>query len=81
VLKSKYNFTKCKVKGGFEQMARNWLREMRLSKNKTMKQVASEAEVSECYYCQIESGARNVSINVAKKIALVLGFAWTKFFE
>ena len=61
--------------------SRDWLKEIRISKNMTMKQVASEAGVSECYYCQIESGSRNASIAIAKKIATVFDIPWTKFFE
>ena len=48
---------------------------------KTMKDIATEADISECYYSQIESGARDASVTVAKKIANVLGFPWEKFFE
>ena len=60
---------------------RKWLKEIRLNAKKTMKDIATEADISECYYSQIESGARDASVTVAKKIANVLGFPWEKFFE
>ena len=60
---------------------RKWLKKIRTKANKTMKNVAENAGISECYYSQIENGARNASVSVAKKIAEVLGFDWQKFFE
>ena len=60
---------------------RKWLKEAREKKGLTMKSVAVAAGISECYYCQIESGKRNAAPNVAKKIASVLGISWVKFFE
>ncbi|MBR3967722.1 MAG: helix-turn-helix transcriptional regulator [Clostridia bacterium] len=62
-------------------ISRDWLKDIRITSGKTMKEVSSEAEISECYYCQIESGDRNASVSVAKKIAAALGFSWQKFFE
>ena len=60
---------------------RNWLKKIRIKANKTMKSVAENVGISECYYSQIENGTRNASVSVAKKIAEVLGFDWQKFFE
>ena len=60
---------------------REWLKNIRTNAGKTMKIVAIEAGISECYYCQIEGGVRNVSVKNAKKIATVLGFDWKRFFE
>lgn len=62
-------------------ISRDWLKEIRTSSGLTMKEVSSKADISECYYSQIESGVRNASVSVAKKIAEVLGFSWQKFFE
>ena len=60
---------------------RNWLKELRKCAGLTMKQVADAAEISECYYSQIENGTRNASVPVAKKIADTLGFEWQRLFE
>lgn len=59
----------------------SWLRDMRIGAKKTLRDVAKEAEVSECYVSQIETGERRPSVEVAKRIAAVLGFEWTRFFE
>ena len=63
------------------EVIRAWLKEIRNSKGLTMKEVSTKADISECYYSQIEGGVRNASVPVAKKIAEVLGFSWQKFFE
>ena len=60
---------------------RTWLRKIRLEKKFTMKTLAIKAGISECYYSQIENGARDCPVKTAKKIAEVLGFDWQKFFE
>ena len=60
---------------------RKWLKEQREEKKFTMKTVADKAEISECYYNQIENGTRNCPVKTAKKIANALGFPWEKFFE
>lgn len=38
----------------------------------TMKQVATQADISESTYCLIENGKRNPSLSVAMKLASVL---------
>lgn len=60
---------------------REWLKEIRKTKGCTMKAVAESAGISESYYCTIENGARNCPVETAKRIAAVLEFNWTKFFE
>jgi len=60
---------------------REWLKNKRIDSKKTMKCIADEAGISECYYSQIENGTRNVPVKTAKKIAEVLDFDWQKFFE
>ena len=60
---------------------REWLKKKRIDSKKTMKCIAEAAGISECYYCQIESGVRNVPVKTAKKIAEALGFDWQMFFE
>jgi putative transcriptional regulator len=60
---------------------REWLKNLRTNKNSTMLEVSKQAGISESYYSMIESGSRNVSVEVAKKIAAVLGFEWTRFYQ
>lgn len=60
---------------------REWLFEIRKRKNLTMAEVAARSNISESYYSLIENGNRNVPVHTAKKIAKVLGFNWTKFYE
>ena len=43
--------------------------------------LAELAGIKQNTYSNIESGKRNPSVKVAKSIASVLGFNWTKFFE
>lgn len=47
----------------------------------TLSQLALKTGVSESHLSLIESGARRPSVDVAKRLASVLGFEWTKFFE
>jgi putative transcriptional regulator len=58
---------------------RQWLVDIRGSK--TQEEIAKEAKIARSYYAQIEMGARNPSVTMAKKIAAALGFEWTIFFE
>ena len=46
-----------------------------------MRQVADAAGISESMYCLIESGKRRPSPEVAKRIAEILDFKWTRFFD
>lgn len=47
----------------------------------TQEQVAANARISRQYYGMIESGDRDPSVGVAKRIASVLNIDWTLFFE
>ncbi len=58
---------------------RSWL--INIRGNKTQKAVADECGISQNFYSWIEQGKRNPSVEVAKRIAAVLGFDWTRFFE
>lgn len=60
---------------------RLWLKELRLEKGLTQKDVAEKCNVERAYYTMIETGVRNPSVNVAKAIANIMGFDWTFFFE
>lgn len=43
--------------------------------------LANETGVTQQYIWLIENGQRRPSVEVAKKIANVLGFDWTEFFK
>ena len=58
-----------------------WLKELRTEKNLTRLKLGEIAGVSEQYVYLIEIGERRPSVAVAKKIAAVLDFDWTRFFE
>lgn len=60
---------------------RNWLLEKRKNKKLTMREVALIAKIAESSFSLIESGQRNPSVSVAKRIAKLLDFDWTKFFD
>lgn len=58
-----------------------WLKELRKSTKKSAADVATDVGVTAQYYNFIENGKRRPSVAVAKRIADVLGFEWTRFFE
>ena len=60
---------------------RTWLKDIRAQQNMTQQEVANAANVDVTMICKIELGERRPSVEVAKKIAAVLGFKWTRFFE
>jgi transcriptional regulator with XRE-family HTH domain len=60
---------------------REWLFETRTNQKFTQEKIAAESGISLSFYSLIESGDRRPSVKVAKRIADVLGFEWTKFFE
>lgn len=60
---------------------REWLKDMRLNQHMTQAEVARQVNISQPSYWAIEQGKRNPSRTNAKKIAAVLGFDWTKFYE
>lgn len=59
----------------------DWLKEIRMKQEKTQDWVADEAGISRGAYGNIENGERRPSVEVAKRIAGVLGFDWTRFYE
>lgn len=59
----------------------DWLKEIRANDGRTQEQVADEAGITRGAYCNIETGDRRPSVEVAKRIAGVLGFEWTRFYE
>jgi transcriptional regulator with XRE-family HTH domain len=60
---------------------RTWLIEYRTKKGLTQEETATKCGISRQYYSFIESGERNCPVKTAKKIAEVLDFPWTKFFD
>jgi putative transcriptional regulator len=61
---------------------RTWLKELRTkSSYMTQKELAARVGISRTMITEIENGNANPSVDVAKKIAAVLGFDWTRFFE
>ena len=60
---------------------RTWLKDIRAKKELTQQEVANAANVDVTMISKIELGERRPSVEVAKKIAAVLGFNWTRFYE
>ncbi|MCM3620467.1 helix-turn-helix transcriptional regulator [Sutcliffiella horikoshii] len=60
---------------------RVWLRKIREEAGFTQEEVASKCGIGRATYGAIETGERNATVVNAKKIANVLHFNWTIFFE
>ena len=60
---------------------RSWLRDRRLKLCMTEKKVADLVGIAQPFYHCIETGEKNPSVLTAQKIADVLDFKWTEFFE
>lgn len=60
---------------------REWLAEYRKKAEMSQEVLAEKACISQNFYSAIETGARNPSVDTAKKIADALGFDWTRFYE
>jgi len=60
---------------------RHWLLNKRNEKEFTQEDVANKADMRRSTYSMIELGQRNATVTNAKKIANVLDFDWTIFFE
>lgn len=62
---------------------RKWLADIRKEAKRTQQDVADAAGISQAYYAGIELGIRGkpLAVPVAKRIAAVLGFDWTRFYE
>ncbi|UHA72160.1 helix-turn-helix transcriptional regulator [Paenibacillus sp. 481] len=58
---------------------RNWLIHHRGAKTQT--EVAKMSFINRSSYCNIESGRRDPSVQVAKRIGRALHFDWKHFFE
>ena len=60
---------------------RAWLIKARLDKGLTQKEVAEKVKISQPSICDIEQGNKTPRPDTAKRIAKVLGFDWTRFFD
>ena len=62
---------------------RYWLKAKREEKHMTVQQVASQAGLAQAYLTNLENGKRGekLPVDTAKRIANVLGFSWTDFYE
>ena len=58
---------------------RTWL--VGLRGNQSQDKLAKKIGVAQSTYAAIETGNRNPSVETAKKIASVMGFDWTRFFD
>ncbi len=61
--------------------SRKWLAERREEKGYSQSSLARELNITSQAYCYIENNQRNPSVELAKKIADILNFSWTKFYE
>lgn len=57
----------------------DWLRKIRADKSSY--EIAKEIGIPQSTYFSIETGTRRPSVDMAKRIAAVMGFEWTRFFE
>lgn len=64
-----------------KNVKRQWLVDIRTRQRKTQQEVADSADMSQAGYAGIETGVKTPTVQTAKKIAAVLGFDWTRFFE
>ena len=62
---------------------RKWLSDLRDVQGISQYKAAELSGISQSYYAAIETGERGKPLNadIAKKIANVLGFDWTRFYE
>lgn len=60
---------------------RTWLKDIRVEKGLTQKEVASKVDIATTTYASYEQGWRNPTVENAKRIASVLNFDWTIFFN
>ena len=58
---------------------RKWLIDIRNGRSQA--QIAEAVGISQQMYSAIELGERRPSVEVAKKIAAVMGFDWTRFYD
>lgn len=59
----------------------NQIKTQRKMRDLSQDKVASQLGISRQYYNSIENGRRTPSVELAKKIAVLLGAEWTIFFD
>lgn len=60
---------------------REWLKVIRAQRDLSQEDASNAVDIAQASYANIENGKREPSVPVAKKIAAVLGFDWTRFYE
>ena len=60
---------------------RQWLIEMRKNAGKTQAELAMMASITQPSYNAIEAGKNNPKPETAQRIAKILNFKWTRFYE
>ena len=70
-----------KIKGGENLKRRDWLIKYREKKGLSQSDVAKQTEITQQMYSYIENGTRRTRPELAKKIADILNFSWTRFYE
>lgn len=60
---------------------RDWLTKIRKKRGLTQAEVARKVGISQPSLCDIERGITSPRPDTAKKIAEVLDFHWTKFYD
>ena len=60
---------------------RIWFKQTREDKGFTQEELAAKIGITRQHIGLIENGVAAPSVEVAKKIAAVLGFNWTRFYE
>ena len=60
---------------------RQWLIDARKHMGYSQTEVAKAVGITQASYCMYETGLTSPKPDNAKKIARVLGFPWTKFYE
>ena len=66
---------------GSNDYMREWLKATRLEKGLRVEEVAEQVDITGSYYTMIEAGSRNPSVKVAKRLGVLLGVEWSRFFE
>jgi len=62
-------------------LKREWLIAYRKAKNLSQNEIADAVGIKQVTYANYELGLRRPSPKIAKKIAKVFNFDWTKFYE
>ena len=68
---------------GLIYLTRQWLIDLRRNTGLSQADIAKKLEISAAHYSYIEKGERRPSVDVAKKIAALMGFEdeWFKLLE